>query len=628
MKNNFDKVLDSRLIDARYYYDGNDLGANYKKEATVFKLWAPFAKDVKLILSDDIFDMEKLEKGIWSIKIDEDLHAKFYNYYLSLDEVYYEEVVDPYARSLSVNGFKGAIIDFDSTNPNEWKHLKPKFKNFVDAIIYELNIRDISIDENSGVKNKGKYLGLSEIGTYSKDGLKSGLSHIKELGVTHIQLMPIYDFATVDETREKDYNWGYDPLNFNALDGSYSTDPYDPTARIYEFKKMIKAIHNEDLRVIMDVVYNHVYDIDTTNFEKIFPGYYFRKNDKNEFCDGSGCGNEIASERKMVRKFIVDSVVFWAKEYNLDGFRFDLMGLIDIETMNTIRRELDRIDPSIIIIGEGWEMGEALKFNDKACLWNAKYLPEIGQFNDDFRDGIRGNNFDEKSVGYIGGNFSKKINVLRGIVGGIEYSKEIKHLEDISPNQIVNYVEVHDNYTLYDKLKLSIKDESSIKKRHLLGTTIAILSQGITFIHSGQEIMKTKNLEHNSYNMGDEINKFDWNRKKEYIDVFNYVKEIINIKMEHPSFRMNNCDDIKNKLKIIDTKDSIIAYMIKNNEDSWKNILVIHNVGDILEKIEIQSELEWNIVVSDEAIDLKGIKKVKSSLIEVSGLSTIIAYSL
>jgi|LGOV01.1.fsa_nt_gb pullulanase len=618
--------MNFKLIDSRYYYYECDLGANYNKEETIFKLWAPYAKDVKLILCDDIFDMVRIEKGIWSIKIEEDLHAKFYNYYISLNGIDYEEVVDPYARSLSVNGVKGAIIDFTRTNPDNWNNYKPSFQNFTDAIIYELNIRDISIDDNSGIKNKGKYLGLSEIETYTKDGLKSGLSHIKELGITHIQLMPIYDFATVDETKEDDYNWGYDPLNFNSLEGSYSTDPYDPTTRIYELKKMIQTIHNEGLRVIMDVVYNHVYDIDNTNFEKIFPGYYFRKNDKNEFYDGSGCGNEIASERKMVRKFIIDSIVFWVKEYNLDGFRFDLMGLLDIETMNMIRIELDKIDPSIIMIGEGWEMGEALKFKDKACLWNAKYLPRIGQFNDDFRDGIRGHNFDGKSIGYIGGDFSKKISVLRGIVGGIEYSKKIKHLEDISPNQIVNYVEVHDNHTLYDKLKLSVDGNKSIKKRHLLGSAISILSQGITFIHSGQEIMKTKSFEHNSYNMGDEINKFDWDRKKEKLDVFHYIKGIIEIKKEHPSFRMKNCSEIKNKMKIINTEDSIIAYIIENDKDFWKNILVIHNASDKLKQIEIDSKLEWNVVVDKDLINLNGLKKIKGDIIEIAGLNTIIAY--
>ena len=619
--------MDFKLIDARYYYDRNDLGANYMGKETVFKLWAPYAKDVKLILVDEIIDMEKSEKGIWSVIIKEDLHSNFYNYYISLNGEYYEEVVDPYAKSLSVNGLKGAIIDFERTNPDGWNNLKPKFKKAVDAIIYELSIRDISIDENSGIKNKGKYLGMCETETQTKENLKSGLSHIKDLGITHVQIMPIYDFATVDETTDDDYNWGYDPLNFNALDGSYSTDPYDPTARIYEFKRMIQSIHNEGMRVIMDVVYNHVYDIDTINFEKIFPGYYFRKNKNDKFYDGSGCGNEVASERKMVRKFIVDSVIFWAKEYNLDGFRFDLMGLLDIETMNTIRLELDKIDPSIIIIGEGWEMGEALKFEDKACLWNAKYLPGIGQFNDDFRDGIRGNNFDTKSIGYIGGNFSKKISVLRGIVGGIEYSNEIKHLQDISPKQIVNYIEVHDNHTLYDKLKLSITDESSIKKRHMLGTAIAILSQGITFIHSGQEIMRTKNLEHNTYNLGDEINKFDWGRKKEFLDVFKYVKGIIKIKSAHPSFRMSVCDEIRKKINILDTEDGIIAYEIINEEDFWKHILVVHNASDELKKFEIPSELEWNVVVDNEIIDLKGIKKIKNNILEIDRLNTLIAYS-
>jgi len=619
--------MDHKIIDAKYYYDGDDLGVTYSKKESTFKLWAPLAENVQLIICDEVFPMERKNRSVWEISIENDVHGMFYNYNISLDGKKYKEVVDPYAKSLSVNGKKGAIVDFEKVNPDGWSLDKPRFENYVDSIIYELHIRDISIDENSGIKHKGNFLGLSELNTVTLDGLTSGLNHIKELGVTHIQLMPIYDFATVDETKEDDYNWGYDPLNFNALDGSYSTDPYDPTARIYEFKQMVQNIHDSGIRVIMDVVYNHVYDIHTINFEEILPGYYFRKKENGEFYNGSGCGNEVASERKMVRKFVVDSVAFWAKEYNLDGFRFDLMGLLDIETMNQIRYALDKIDPSIIIIGEGWEMGEALNFEDKACLWNSKYLPRIGQFNDDFRDGIRGDNFNAESTGYIGGDYSKKISVLRGIVGGVEYSDEIKHLDGVEPDQTVNYVEVHDNLTLYDKLKLSVKKES-IKERHLLGTAIAILSQGITLIHSGQEIMRTKDLEHNTYNMGDEVNKFDWQRKKEYLDVFNYVKGLIRIDQDHPSFRLRTTTEIKNKLNIISTEESVIAYTIKNSKDSWTEILVIHNASNEIKEVYLPDDKTWHLVMEGIQIDLEGGKEFSGDKIKVQKLSTTIAYSI
>ena len=619
--------MNHRIIDAKYYYDGDDLGVTYSKEQSTFKLWAPLAKDVQLILCDEFFPMTRNDRGVWETTLKNDFHSMYYNYSISLDGKSYKEVVDPYAKSLSVNGRKGAIVNFEEATPDHWNLDKPPFENPVDAIIYELHIRDISIDENSGIKHKGNYLGLSEPNTVTSDGLTSGLSHIKELGVTHIQLMPIYDFATVDETKEDGYNWGYDPLNFNALDGSYSTDPYDPTARIYEFKQMVQSIHDSGIRVIMDVVYNHVYDIHTINFEDILPGYYFRKKENGEFYNGSGCGNEVASERKMVRKFIVDSVVYWATEYNLDGFRFDLMGLIDIETMNQIRYALDKIDPSIIIIGEGWEMGEALDFNDKACLWNSKYLPRIGQFNDDFRDGIRGDNFNAESTGYIGGDYSKKISILRGLVGGVDYSDEIKHLDGVEPNQTVNYVEVHDNHTLYDKLKLSVKDEC-IKERHLLGTAIAILSQGITLIHSGQEIMCTKDLEHNTYNMGDAINKFDWHRKKEHLDVFNYVKALIKIKKEHASFRIEHEEEIKNKLKLISTEESVIAYTLKNQKDSWDEILVIHNASKERKTVYLAENKIWHIALEGTKIDLEGKKQINGSEIKIQKLSTTIAYSI
>ena len=619
--------MDHRIVDAKYYYDGDDLGVTYSKEKSTFKLWAPLAKNVQLILCDDIFPMKCGPRGVWETTLENDFHGLFYNYNISLDGEKYKEVVDPYAKSLSVNGKKGAIIDFEEATPDHWSLEKPSFENPVDAIIYELHIRDISIDESSGIKHKGNYLGLSETDTVTPDGLTSGLNHIKELGVTHVQLMPIYDFATVDETNEDDYNWGYDPLNFNALDGSYSTDPYDPTARIYEFKQMVQSIHDSGIRVIMDVVYNHVYDIHSINFEDILPGYYFRKKDNGEFYNGSGCGNEVASERKMVRKFIVDSVVNWATEYNLDGFRFDLMGLIDIETMNQIRYALDKIDPSIIMIGEGWEMGEALEFKDKACLWNSRYLPRIGQFNDDFRDGIRGDNFNAESIGYIGGDYSKKLSVLRGVVGGIEYSDHIKHLDGVEANQTVNYVEVHDNHTLFDKLKLSVKDQC-IKERHLLGTAIAILSQGITLIHSGQEIMRTKDFEHNTYNMGDEVNKFDWHRKKEYLDVFKYVKALIQIKKEHPSFRLTHKEEIRSQLNILETDESTIAYRIKNPKDSWHENLIIHNVSKEKKRIKLKEDKTWHLVIQGKDIDLEGEKKISGQSIEIEKLSTTIAYSL
>jgi pullulanase len=303
------------------------------------------------------------------------------------------------------------------------------------------------------------------------------------------------------------------------------------------------------------------------------------------------------------------------------------MGLIDIETMNQIRYALDKIDPSIIIIGEGWEMGEALEFKDKACLWNSKYLPRIGQFNDDFRDGIRGDNFNAESIGYIGGDYSKKLSVLRGIVGGIEYSDHIKHLDGVEPNQTVNYVEVHDNHTLYDKLKLSVKDKC-IKERHLLGTAIAILSQGITLIHSGQEIMRTKDFEHNTYNMGDEINKFDWHRKKEYLDVFKYVKALIQIKKEHPSFRLKHNHEIKDHLRILETRESVIAYTIKNPKDSWHKILVIHNVSTEKKLVNLKENRTWHLVIHGKNIDLDGKKKISGETITIEKLSTIIAYSL
>lgn len=520
-------VIRTEAFDDLYAYEGNDLGVTYSKEVSVFKIWAPSASIVKLkIFSEDVndshlYDMERVQNGVWFAKIPGDFEGYFYTYNVGVNKVY-REAVDPYAHAVSVNGEYGVIIDLKKTQQN--RKTLPAFPYPTDAIIYETHIRDFSIHPESGITNKGKYLGLTEINTFSPTGTSTGLSYLIALGITHIELLPINDFYGVNELVEtSEYNWGYNPLHFNTPEGSYSTNPKDPYSRINELKKVIETVHEHGLRVIIDVVYNHVYIREDSSFEKVVPGYYFRHDEHGMPSNGTGVGNDIASERKMARKFIVDSVLFWLKEYKVDGFRFDLMGILDIETMNTIRRAVDDINPDVIILGEGWDLNTPLQYNEKAIIRNAQKMPRIAQFNDRFRDGIKGSTFNLHDRGYALGNIHKDREVKESIAGSVSYTKGNKGLF-LEPTQTINYVESHDNHTLWDKIVgcNGHEVEDIQRKRQRLATTIVLLSQGIPFLHSGQEFFRTKQGIENSYRSPDSINMLDWARKKQYEENVNY----------------------------------------------------------------------------------------------------------
>lgn len=401
------KVIRSEEFDNLFYYGGNDLGNIYTPQYTKFRVWAPTASEAKLVTykkwSDKIgteINMQQGEKGTWTAELKGNQKGLFYTYKVKIGDKW-TEAVDPYVRATSVNGDKGAVVDLEETNPKKWKaNKKPKLKNPEDAIIYELHVRDLSIQPESGIKQKGKYLGVTEKGTKGPEGVKTGLDHIKDLGVTHVQFLPIFDYASVNEENlnEPQYNWGYDPKNFNVPEGSYSTNPYEPTVRITELKQMVQTLHDNNLRVVMDVVYNHMYNAAESNFHKLVPGYYYRYNEDGTFANGTGVGNDTASERKMMRKFMIDSVTYWAKEYNLDGFRFDLMGIHDYETMNEIRKAINQIDSSIILHGEGWDLNTPLAAELKANQKNAEKMKGIAHFNDNIRDGLKGSVFEEKEM--------------------------------------------------------------------------------------------------------------------------------------------------------------------------------------------------------------------------------------
>ena len=586
----------------RFHYAG-ELGAIYHKHQTTFKLWAPTATEVVLITypsgHNGIGHAHPLtldKNGVWVKTLPGDLHGVYYTYRVTV-EGKTQEAVDPYAKAVGVNGKRGMVVDLERTNPKGWgRFQRPALQQHQDAIIYEAHIRDISIDPASGIHFKGKYLGLTEQNTKGPGGVKTGLDHLKELGITHLHLLPVYDFYTVDEAdpSTKEYNWGYDPHNYNALEGSYSIDPFNGEVRIKEFKEMVKTLGENGIGVILDVVYNHTYLTDNSNLNKIVPGYYYRQDAYGKFTNGSGCGNELATERSMVRKMIIDSIMYWAQEYKIAGFRFDLMGLYDIETMNQIREALNTIDPSIIMYGEGWTGGHSpLADHKKALKGSMHQMPGIAAFNDDTRDGIKGNVFDQGNCGFINGANWAKESVKFGIVGGIQHYQVNNHGVCYShhpwasePSQTVNYAEAHDNLTLWDKLAASVNwanEQERIKMQKMAGAII-LTSQGIPFLHAGMEFLRTKYGEYNSYNLPDEINMIDWERKMQYYDVFEYYQGLIQLRKSFSAFRLPNAEEVRKRLRFFDGYDEhLIAFTLTNEEPKleslhpWNKIVVVHN---------------------------------------------------
>jgi len=651
------KAFDLEAFNDVYYYDGNDLGAIYTKESTSFRLWAPTASSVSLKLYSEgsgdtllsTHEMTSDVKGTWITTIKGDFNGTYYTYEVTTGNQS-QEAVDPYAKAVGVNGDRGMVIDLPSTNPINWdEDTKPELINFTDAIVYELHIRDLSTSPDSGIENVGKYLGLTETGTVNNEGISTGLDHIIDLGVTHVQLLPVFDFRTIDETTldTADFNWGYDPENYNSPEGSYSTDPYDGAVRINEFKTMVQTLHENDLRVIMDVVYNHTGASVDSSLNKIVPNYYYRT-DGDTFSNGSGCGNETASERAMVRKMIVDSVVYWAREYHIDGFRFDLMGLHDQETMQAVRDALSEIDSTIIIYGEGWTGGTSPLPDDEKCLKiNTLNLEGIGAFSDDIRDGIKGHVFEPTTPGFVNGGSNMEESVKFGIVGATEHD-QIDYLSinysdtwwANSPSQSINYAEAHDNLTLWDKLSITNPTDSdeTLIKMDLLSASIFLTSQGIPFIHAGMEFLRTKNGEDNSYNLSDEINQLDWSRKSEYLDVYTYYQGLIDLRQAHPAFRMITTQEIQNNLFFFGMGDdygdlqlpseNMVGYMITNhaNGDEAGTIIVLFNATRSEKTVSIP-EGEWSVVVNANDAGTETLTTLNDSKVTISGISALILTS-
>ncbi|MDU4697221.1 MAG: type I pullulanase [Paenibacillus sp.] len=604
-------------FDERFVYDGDDLGAVYSPERTRFRLWAPTASEAKVVLYDtwdgtavNELPMQRDVKGTWTLTVEEDCRGLFYTYRVKVGQSW-NEAVDPYAKAVGVNGEKAAILDLRSTDPQGWEQdVKPSLASPVEAVIYELHLRDLSIHPHSGIRQKSKFLGLTEEGTRGPEGIPTGLDHIAGLGVTHVQLLPVFDYSreSVDESRldEPHYNWGYDPQNYNVPEGSYATDPYDPAKRITELKQLVQTLHARGLRVIMDVVYNHVYDGYLIHFTKLVPGYYLRYKADGTLSDGAFCGNECASERPMMSKYIVESILHWVREYHIDGFRFDLLGLIDIETMNEIRRRLDEIDPSILMIGEGWMMETVLPKERRANQENAGKLPGIGMFNDGMRDAVKGDIFIFDRKGFISAGEGFEDGVKRGVAGGIDYDgAELKQFA-VEPIQSVNFVECHDNHTLWDKIELSTPDASDDERRamHRLASAIVLTSQGIPFLHAGQEFMRTKGGVENSYKSPIETNWLDWERCAAHQDDVSYLRSLIALRQAHPAFRLRTADEIRAHLRFEAAPPHAVAYTLRDHAggDPDRHLYVLYNATPGALSLELPALGPWEVRFGGEHV--------------------------
>ncbi|MEN3008958.1 type I pullulanase [Pseudothermotoga sp.] len=607
------RVFPVEVLD-QLYYDG-PLGFFYTPNHTEFYVWSPVSRSVELLLYSDAeqnepartLRMERKEKGVWYVKVDGDLKGWFYKYrYHSYGQI--REAVDPYAKALSLKGKLGAIVDMKQLNPEGWeKDSFVRLDSYVDAIVYEIHIADMTGSVNSGVKNRCSYIGMSEEGTKGPSGVTTGLDHIKELGITHVHILPILDFHTGDEQDrdfEKHYNWGYDPYHYMVPEGCYSLNPKDPTARIYEVKKMIQTFHKNNIGVILDVVFPHTYGVGALSvLDQAVPYYYYRITKTGQYIDETGCGNTTNSERLMMRRYIIDTLVHWVEEYHVDGFRFDQMGLIDRETMILVERTLRKINPSVIIYGDPWGGWGAKARFVKSQLLDLR----IAVFNDSFRDALRGSVFDAKAKGFLMGALAKENLVKRGVVGSINYDNRLIVDFATSPEQTINYVECHDNHTLWDKNVLAAKadkhewSEDELKSAQKLAAAILLTSQGVPFLHAGQDFCRSKNFNDNSYNAPLSLNALDYERKAQFLDVFEYHKGLIELRKLHPAFRMRSAQEIKKHLHFLDSPRRTVAFLIKDhaNNDSWREILVIYN-GDLTQKEFTLPEGEWNVVVDKD----------------------------
>lgn len=611
----------------------------YSPKSTTFSLTtSPDVKKVDVVISDNDSDtaqqlvksMKRVGAGKWKLTVKNDLKGKYYVFSV-YNQAQPDHTPGVFAKAVGVNGKRGVIVDLKDTDPDGWADdVRPELKNPCDLIIYEMHHRDFSMDMSSGIKNKGKFLALTE---------PAAISHLRRLGVNAVHILPSFDFASIDESKPDvaQYNWGYDPLNYNVPEGSYSTNAADPKARIREFKQMVQALHKAGIRVILDVVYNHTFDINGSNFQKTYPDYFFRKNAEGKYSDGSGCGNETASDKELMREFMKESVAYWVNEYHIDGFRFDLMGVHDIETMNEIHDVVAQIDPTIYIYGEGWSAGSCAYPQDKlATKANTCELNGIGAFSDDMRDALRGPFSDDTKGGFLAGVPGQEESIKFGIAGAISHPQIDMTKVNYSkvpwtnePSQMVAYVSCHDDMCLTDRLRSSIPyiGDDELIRLDLLAQTAVLTSQGVPFILSGEEMLRDKKGVHNSYRSPDSINRLDWNNLKRYPQVFDYYTGLISLRKQHPAFRMGSADEVRKNLCFLEAPEGVVAYQLKNNAggDSWKNIIVVLNSQKTPQTVDVP-ENTYTMVVANGKVDTNGIGLLSGKTLTVAPQSALIVH--
>ncbi|MDN4604708.1 type I pullulanase [Paenibacillus sp. F6_3S_P_1C] len=665
-------------------YQGRDLGVTMEPQACSFKVWTPAAKQVDVLIYPPStggipnelknqavqkeIPMNRQDQGIWFLRLEGEWNGYRYMYRVTFDDGRQEIAVDPYARAVTMNGEMGVIVRLEQTDPNGWNaDIRPELVSPVDAVLYELHVRDFSIHKSSGMRHKGKYLAFTETGLRDSNGNTLGIDHLAELGITHVHLLPVFDFATVDETGTHDnasddssYNWGYDPLHYNVPEGSYASRADEPETRIREFKSMVLALHEKGIGVIMDVVYNHTFDTAGSSFEKLVPGYYYRQNPDGTYSNGSGTGNEVATERPMVRKFIIDSVRYWAEEYHMDGFRFDLMGLIDTATMKELTAELHAtVSPSILLYGEPWGALES-PLGDQMTLKGDQREAGFAVFNDNFRGTIKGDS-DGTGAGFATGAEGKEDDIWTGVRGAITDFTA-------APSETINYVTVHDNLNLWDKVArtqglddslgfITYSEDGRVKgydnveeavkhakpymhvdpdrilenetvRRSLLASGIVLTSQGVPLFAAGDEFLRSKYGDANSHKSGDSINAIRWEQKQTFKPVYNYYRGLTRLRREHPAFRLRTREEIEAYIRLLEKGKGMLAYELVGTAvgDSWGRMIIIYNASNVTRTTSVPSGI-WNVVVEQGQAGTDVLRTVKDSQVSVPAISIMVMYS-
>lgn len=621
----------------------------YAPEATQFTLWAPTADEVRLMLYEagegghayETVSMERAEEGTWKTKVEKDLKGKFYTFNVKIDGKWQGDTPGINAKAVGVNGKRAAIIDLRETDPEGWAEDKrPPLASPADIIIYEVHHRDFSVHPSSGIEHKGKFLAMTETGTKNPGGMATGIDHLKELGVTHVHILPSYDYASVDETRldENKYNWGYDPLNYNVPEGSYSIDPYRPEVRIREFKQMVQALHKAGIRVVLDVVYNHTFNTAESNFERTVPGYFYRQRPDGTLADASACGNETASNRPMMRKYMIESVLYWINEYHIDGFRFDLMGIHDIETMNEIRKAASAVDPTIFIYGEGWAASAPQMPEDSLAMKANTYkMPGIAAFSDEMRDALRGPFNNNEQGAFLAGLPGGEESIKFGIAGAVKHPQINNDSVNYSkapwagqPTQMISYVSCHDDMCLVDRLKASVPGitPEELVRLDKLAQTAVFTSQGVPFIYAGEEVLRDKKGVHNSYQSPDSINAIDWDRKTLNTDAFAYYKGLIQLRRNHPAFRLGDAELVRKHLEFLPVEGTnLVAYRLKDHAggDAWKDIIVVLNARREVASLSVP-EGKYTVVCQNGLVNEKGLATIYGPSLKVAPQSAMIIY--